>query len=145
MPATMNASVTDGPERSAIAAAVRTNRPAPMIAPMPSATSAIGPSVRFRLCSPCAALSAMSWSIDFVLVRESDTAFPLSEWVASRQTAGLAAALSTVPDTRAHQRGLSQSDELRRVVRRLARDGDVVRVRLAQARGGDAGELRLGA
>ena len=42
----MNASITDGPARSAIAAAVRTKRPAPMMAPMPSVTSETEPRVR---------------------------------------------------------------------------------------------------
>src|SRR3954447_26128547 len=66
MPATMNAITTDGPARSAIAAAVRTNRPAPMIAPMPRATSANGPSVRFSVPSPLDDASASRRSIDFV-------------------------------------------------------------------------------
>jgi hypothetical protein len=66
----MNARVTDGPDRSAIAAAVRTNRPAPMIAPMPSATSASGPSVRFKVISPLPDESASSRSIDLVRNRE---------------------------------------------------------------------------
>ena len=80
----MKASVTDGPERSAIAAAVRTNRPAPMIAPMPSATSDIGPSVRFSVVSPLAAESTSSLSID--LVRNSDPAKWSSQF--SEQSAG---------------------------------------------------------
>src|SRR5687767_8482928 len=62
----MNASVTDGPARSAIAAAVRTNSPAPMIAPIPSATSAQGPSVRLSEPSPVSRESARSDSIDLV-------------------------------------------------------------------------------
>src|SRR5438552_4816868 len=66
MPATMNASVTEGPARSAMAAAVRTKRPAPMIAPMPSATSDPAPSVRFSVASPPPATSAIRPSIDFV-------------------------------------------------------------------------------
>src|SRR5262249_35617595 len=77
MPATMNATVTDGPERSAMAAAVRTNRPAPMIAPMPRATSDIGPSVRFNVVSPLAAASDSRRSID--LVRNSEFTYPPDE------------------------------------------------------------------
>src|SRR5262245_11484896 len=67
MPATMNARVTEGPARSAIAAAVRTKRPAPMMAPIPRATSAIGPSVRFSVPSPLASASARRRSTDLVL------------------------------------------------------------------------------
>src|SRR3954468_11159496 len=66
----MNATVTDGPDRSAIAAAVRTNRPAPMMAPMPSATSADGPSVLLRVASPPTAASTSSLSINLVRNRE---------------------------------------------------------------------------
>src|SRR3954447_22685333 len=65
----MKARVTEGPARSAIAAAVLTNSPAPMIAPMPRATSARGPSVRLRVPSPVARDSASSPSIDLVLKR----------------------------------------------------------------------------
>src|SRR3954466_4444545 len=60
----MKPSVTDGPALLAAAAAVRTNRPAPMMAPMPSMTRSAGPSVRFRPCA--ASASARSWSTDFV-------------------------------------------------------------------------------
>src|SRR5581483_3577762 len=73
MPATMNAITTDGPARSAIAAAVRTKRPAPMIAPMPRAISAPGPRVRFSVPSPVAAASASSLSTDFVRNKAFDT------------------------------------------------------------------------
>src|SRR5689334_5545711 len=73
----MNDSVTDGPARSAIAAAVRTNKPAPMIAPMPSATSANGPRVRFSPPSTVVAPSAMRRSMDFVRKSESATPFLL--------------------------------------------------------------------
>src|SRR5262245_44090197 len=76
MPATMNASTTEGPARSAMAAAVRTNSPAPMMAPMPSATSCKGPSVRFSVPSPLAAASASRRSIDFVLNNEPATMPP---------------------------------------------------------------------
>src|SRR4051794_22296094 len=69
MPATIKARVTDGPARSAMAAAVLTKRPAPMMAPMPSATSATGPRVRLRVPSPVARDSASSPSIDLVLKR----------------------------------------------------------------------------
>src|SRR3954471_23869559 len=63
----MNASVTDGPARSAMALAVRTKRPAPMIAPMPRATSAKEPRVRLSPPADSPALaSAINWSIDFV-------------------------------------------------------------------------------
>src|SRR5690349_8776577 len=73
MPATMNASTTEGPARSAMAAAVRTNRPAPMMAPMPRAMSDSGPRVRFSVCSPVAAASFIKRSIDLVLNSEPAT------------------------------------------------------------------------
>ncbi len=76
MPATMKAIVTDGPARSAIAAAVLTKRPAPMIAPIPRATSAHGPRVRLRVPSPVEPASASSASIDFVRNREPCTLYP---------------------------------------------------------------------
>src|SRR5260221_2621679 len=60
----MNPSVTDGPALLAAAAAVRTKRPAPMMAPMPSMTRSAGPSVRLRPCA--ASASARSWSTDLV-------------------------------------------------------------------------------
>src|SRR5204863_162282 len=66
MPATINASTTDGPARSAIAAAVRTNKPAPIIPPMPSAIRLIEPSERFRLCSPTSCASCISRSRGFL-------------------------------------------------------------------------------
>src|SRR5262245_44036463 len=96
----MNASTTEGPARSAIAAAVRTNNPAPMIAPMPSATSDIGPRVRFSVPSPLASASALSRSID--LVRNSG--FTLPPLVAALrqapagQTPRLYAASASIPD-----------------------------------------------
>src|SRR5258706_1252241 len=62
----MNATVTAGPDRSAIAAAVRTNRPAPIMAPMPRATSDVGPRVRLSASSPAAAASNVNCSIGFV-------------------------------------------------------------------------------
>src|SRR5690242_7104862 len=65
----MKAIVTDGPDRSAMAAAVRTKMPAPMTAPMPSATRAPAPSVRFRVISP-PSCSVSRRSID--LVRNSE-------------------------------------------------------------------------
>ena len=65
----MNAMVTEGPARSAMAAAVRTNRPAPMIAPMPRATRAHGPSVRLSAFSPVSDASASRESIDLVAKR----------------------------------------------------------------------------
>src|SRR5262245_34343116 len=80
MPATINAIVTDGPDRSAIAAAVRTKRPAPMIAPMPSATRADGPSVRLSVPSPLAAASDSRRSIDLVRNSEPATMCPLSPY-----------------------------------------------------------------
>src|SRR5262249_14225917 len=86
MPATINANVTEGPERSAIAAAVLTKSPAPMIAPMPSAMSDIGPSVRLSVFSPLKAASESSLSID--LVRNSDPAKLSSQSANSRQVAG---------------------------------------------------------
>src|SRR3954470_11266208 len=63
----MKARVTEGPARSAMAAAVLTKSPAPMIAPMPRAMRATGPSVRLRVPSPVARDSASSPSIDLVL------------------------------------------------------------------------------
>src|SRR5262245_38010761 len=61
----MKASTTEGPARSAIAAPVRTNNPAPMIAPMPSMIRLTGPSVRFRVCSPASPASLSSVSSGF--------------------------------------------------------------------------------
>src|SRR3954468_13387716 len=78
MPATMNAIVTDGPARSAIAAAVRTKRPAPMMAPMPSDTSANDPRLRLSPPSLLVAPSAMSRSIDLLRNNEPATPFLLS-------------------------------------------------------------------
>src|SRR5918994_724146 len=78
MPATMKANTTAGPARSAMAAAVRTNSPAPMMAPMPSAMSDHAPSVRLSVPSPVARLSAMSESMDLVLNSEPATRCPLS-------------------------------------------------------------------
>ena len=48
MPATTNESVSAGPARVAEATPVRTKMPVPMIAPMPIAVSAHGPSDRLR-------------------------------------------------------------------------------------------------
>src|SRR5436190_18086101 len=78
MPATTKASVTDGPARSAMAAAVRTNNPAPMMAPMPSATSDRGPSVRLSVPSPLASASACSRSTDLVRNSGFNLAPPLT-------------------------------------------------------------------
>jgi hypothetical protein len=50
MPATTNEIVSEGPERVADATPVKTKIPVPMIAPMPMAVSAQGPSDRFRPC-----------------------------------------------------------------------------------------------
>src|SRR6185436_9483618 len=47
-PAMINPIVTAGPALFAAAAAVRTNKPAPMIAPIPSATRLVAFSVRFN-------------------------------------------------------------------------------------------------
>src|SRR5262245_56721790 len=99
MPATTNASVTDGPARSAIAAAVRTNKPAPMMAPMPSATSDNGPSVRLSVPSPLASASALSRSID--LVRNSGfTLPPLVETAPRRRrtNAAIIRGSASIPD-----------------------------------------------
>src|SRR5690349_12413877 len=60
----MKPMVTDGPALLAAAAAVRTNRPAPMIAPMPSPTRSNGPSVRFSPAWPSA--SARSCATDLM-------------------------------------------------------------------------------
>src|SRR5581483_6059125 len=53
MPATTNESVSDGPAFVADATPVSTKMPVPMIAPMPIAVSAHGPSDRLRACSLC--------------------------------------------------------------------------------------------
>src|SRR5262249_23756258 len=71
-PASMKASVTEGPERSAMAAAVRTNSPAPIMAPIPRATSDIGPSVRLSGALPT---SAKRRSMDLVRNNELDSGF----------------------------------------------------------------------
>src|ERR1700712_4943767 len=71
----MNAYTTDGPARSAMAAAVRTNNPAPMIAPMPRATRAKDPRVRLSPPSSVPAPLAIRRSID--LVRNIEPATPL--------------------------------------------------------------------
>src|SRR5436190_21575589 len=84
MPATMNARTTDGPARSAMAAAVRTKRPAPMIAPIPSATSEIGPNVRLSVPSPVAPASAISLSMDLVLNSALATHPPIPVIVGSK-------------------------------------------------------------
>src|SRR5262252_6248711 len=60
----MNPIVTDGPALLAAAAAVRTNRPAPMMAPMPSPIRSKGPSVRLRPAWPSA--SARSCVTDLI-------------------------------------------------------------------------------
>src|ERR1017187_3185586 len=72
----MKASVTEGPARSAMAAAVRTKRPAPMMAPIPSPISDHEPRVRLRPLSASAPLSAMRRSIDFVRVNALATQSP---------------------------------------------------------------------
>src|ERR1035437_4153070 len=72
----MKASVTEGPARSAMAAAVRTKRPAPMMAPIPSPISDHEPRVRLRPLSPPTSLSAMRRSIDFVRVNALATQSP---------------------------------------------------------------------
>src|SRR4029078_922198 len=63
----MNPMVTDAPALLSAAAAVRTNRPAPMMAPMPSATRSKGPSVRLRPACPSA--SERSCVIDLIANR----------------------------------------------------------------------------
>src|SRR3954471_6915175 len=60
----MNPRVTDGPALLAAAAAVRTNRPAAMMAPIPSVMRSKGPSVRFNPW--WASASARSWSTDLI-------------------------------------------------------------------------------
>src|SRR5262249_1876409 len=97
MPATTKAKVTDGPDRSAIAAAVRTKRPAPMIAPMPSATRANGPRVRFNVASPLKAASVSRRSIDLVrnrLPAKASSQFFTRAIQAQRGTHGLYAGAS---------------------------------------------------
>ena len=64
MAATINPKVTEGPAFCAAAAAVLTNNPAPIMAPMPSATRAPEPSVRLSPFSESPA-SAINWLIDF--------------------------------------------------------------------------------
>src|SRR6186997_2278167 len=56
--------VTDGPALLAAAAAVRTNRPAPMIAPMPRPIRSNGPSV--RLSPACPSASERSFVTDLM-------------------------------------------------------------------------------
>src|SRR6476659_618034 len=63
----MKPMVTDGPALLAAAAAVRTNRPAPMIAPMPRPIRSKGPSVRLRPWWPSA--SARSCVTDLIAKR----------------------------------------------------------------------------
>src|SRR5215470_7917356 len=55
-----------GPAYCAAADPVKTKMPAPMIAPIPKVTRLIGPSARFRLCSPDSPASFVSTSSDFV-------------------------------------------------------------------------------
>src|SRR6266705_7141132 len=52
-----------------IRTAVRINKPAPMIPPIPSATRFIQPSERFRLCSPTSWASCISLSRGFLANR----------------------------------------------------------------------------
>ena len=60
MAAKIKPSVTDGPAFCAAAAAVLTNKPAPMIAPMPRATSEPAVRVRFKPFSESLA-SSIKW------------------------------------------------------------------------------------
>ena len=69
MPARIIDSTIAGPAYCAAAWPVSTKMPVPMMAPMPSVTRLIGPSTRFSECSPVAAASAFSCSIDFVRSR----------------------------------------------------------------------------
>src|SRR3954451_11593864 len=74
--------VTEGPALLAAAAAVRTNRPAPMMAPMPRPTRSNAPSVRLRPWWPSA--SARSCVTD--LIANSGLAIsPLPVRVAGRR------------------------------------------------------------
>ena len=66
MPASTIESTIAGPACSAAASPVNTKIPVPMMAPMPSVTRLRGPRTRFSECSPVAAASAFSCSIDFV-------------------------------------------------------------------------------
>src|ERR1017187_46888 len=66
--ATTNERTTAGPAFSAAAIPVSENKPAPMIAPIPSATRFTGPSVRLSECSLSSALDLMR-SSDLVAVR----------------------------------------------------------------------------
>src|ERR1022692_3728163 len=68
MAATTNERTTPGPAFSAAAMPVSENRPAPIMAPMPSATRFTGPSVRLSECSLSSASDLMR-SSDFVAVR----------------------------------------------------------------------------
>src|SRR5437660_4625691 len=66
MPASTIESTIAGPACCAAASPVSTKMPVPMMAPMPSVTRLRGPSTRLSECSPVAAASAFSCSIDFV-------------------------------------------------------------------------------
>src|ERR1700682_5142296 len=66
MAATIKDMITDGPAFSAEAAAVRMNRPAPMMAPTPRATRLLAVKVRLRWLSLACARSTAS---DFLRVR----------------------------------------------------------------------------
>src|SRR5262245_27893480 len=99
-----------------MAAAVRTNRPAPMMAPIPRDTSAIGPRDRFSDASPVDEVSVIRESIDLVRQSEPATRYPrvgLYTIVTAPAEDGMTAA-----------RGQGSNA----VVRRLARDLDVVGV-----------------
>jgi len=61
----MKASAAEGPARSAIAEAVRKNKPEPMIAQIPSMTKLTGPRDRLRQCSPTSCDSVISRSNGF--------------------------------------------------------------------------------
>src|SRR5260370_597673 len=58
--ASMNDSTMAGPALSAAATPVSENRPAPMIAPMPSTIRFHGPKTRFILCSPPSAQALLA-------------------------------------------------------------------------------------
>ena len=64
----MKASVTDGPARSAIAAAVRDEQAGADDGADAERDERTGPRVRLSVPSPVAAPSAISWSIGFVRV-----------------------------------------------------------------------------
>src|SRR4030088_448119 len=73
-----------GPACSAAASPVNTKMPVPMMAPIPSVTRLIGPRTRLSECSPVAAASAFSCSIDFVAKIDMNDPFARLGFLGSR-------------------------------------------------------------